>query len=77
MSCRNCGLPEGTNPSPGRNVSITLAPEYGAKRQRKVSVWCCSDECAWQALGTAKYGPSHRWPISLAKFRSITKLEAA
>ena len=76
MSCFNCGLPEGTDGNKGRNVTIVQEKEYGQKRASKAAVWVCSSECAYQALGLAKYGASHRWPISLAKFRSVTKLDA-
>ena len=76
MSCHSCGMPPGTTSNPGRHVEVTLEPEYGSKRQRKVKVWCCCDECAVQALGTAKWGPSHKWPISLAKFRSTVRFES-
>ena len=75
MACANCGLPEGTDSNKGRTIQLTQAPEYGSKRQRKAAAWVCSDECAYQALGLAKYGPSHKWPISLAKFRSATRLD--
>ena len=76
MSCHCCGLPPGTDGSKGRNITIVQEKEYGQKRASKAAVWVCSSECAYQALGLAKYGASHRWPISLAKFRSVTKLDA-
>lgn len=76
MNCHSCGLPKGASANPGRDIQITLQAENSFKRSRKVSVWVHSDECAWQALGISKYGlPTHKWPISLAKFRGITKLE--
>jgi hypothetical protein len=75
MTCYNCGLPEGTNGDKGRSIQITLKPENGYQRSRKLSVWCCSDECSVQALGLAKWGPSHKWPVSLAKFRSTVKFD--
>jgi hypothetical protein len=75
MTCANCGLPEGTDGNKGHAIQITQPPEYGAKRSRKASVWCCSAECAVQALGTSKWGPSHKWPVSLDKFRSTRPLE--
>jgi hypothetical protein len=75
-SCHNCGAHQGGSENPGRNIQITLQAENTFKRARKVSVWVCTDECAYQALGQSKYGIStHKWPIDLAKFRGVTKLE--
>lgn len=75
MNCHNCGLPDpGTKK--GHSITITIKPENGFQRQRKVTVWTCCDECRVQALGQAKYGPAtHRWPITLAQFRSRVRLE--
>lgn len=76
ISCHSCGAHQGASKNPGRNVQITLQAENSFKRSRKVSVWVHSDECAYQALAISKYGlNTHRWPISFAKFRGITRLE--
>jgi hypothetical protein len=78
MTCHNCGLPQGTLSSAGRSIQITAKLEYGQKRARKQTVWCCTDECAVQALGQAKYGlATSKWPVTLSQFRSTVRLEAA
>lgn len=72
VSCHNCATPPGSCIGKGRHIEVTAKPEYGDKRTRKATVWCCSDECAVQSLAIAKYGAaSHKWPISLAKFRTM------
>jgi len=74
--CHNCGLPEGALRNVGQTISITAATEFGDKRTRKHSVWCCTDECAVQALAISKYGKSSfRWPITLAQFRAMNPLK--
>jgi hypothetical protein len=76
MKCHNCGMGEGAVAGKGRNIQITLKPENNFQRQRKVSVWVCSDNCAYQALAISKYGPAtSKWPVTLAQFRSLTRLE--
>ena len=74
--CWSCGLPPGTDGNKGRSVQIVIPAENGFQRNRKSTVWVCSNECAVQALAISKYGPaSHRWPISLAQFRSTLDLD--
>jgi len=74
--CHNCGLPEGALRNPGRTASVTAAAQFGDKRSRRHSVWCCTDECAIQSLAISKYGKSSfRWPITLAQFRAMNPLE--
>lgn len=75
MNCENCGLPEGALPDPGLQIKITRHAENGFHRDKTVSVWCCSRECAIEALAVSKFGPaSHKWPITLAQFRSGVEL---
>jgi hypothetical protein len=51
-------------------------PENNFSRERKITVWVCSDECAIQAMGIAKWGSAtHKWPISLAQYRAMKPLE--
>lgn len=77
MSCHNCGTPQGTHSNPGRTITVVARAENGFQRNRKSTVWVCGDECAVQAMAISKYGPaSFRWPVKLAKFRSMAKLEA-
>jgi hypothetical protein len=77
-ACHNCGLPESTLDSEGREITITTKPENGFQKEHKTAAWCCSDECAYQALAVAKYGPvCHKWPVTLAEFRSLTSLDKA
>lgn len=74
--CHNCSLPSGAITTPGRLVRLTLKPENGFPRERRVTVWCHSDECALQAMAIARYGPaSHRWPITMAQFRAMNRLD--
>jgi hypothetical protein len=76
MNCENCGLPPGATHDPGRTFEITKRALNAFHRDRKATVWACSDECAIQALGVAKYGSAtHRWPITLAQFRATRPLE--
>ena len=72
MTCETCGIPHNGK---GRNLVITRKPENGFQRAKKITVWCCSNECSHQTLAIAKYGAaSHRWPITLAQFRSANPL---
>jgi hypothetical protein len=75
MTCFNCSCPEGAATDPGRQIVVTGDRRYGDKRPRKCTVWCCSDECAIQALGISKYGrKTSAWPITLDQFRALKPL---
>jgi len=75
-SCHNCGLP--ADCIPGVKVVLHVRPQGKYQRDRKQTVWCHSEECAIQALAIARYGPaSHKWPITLAEFRSTNPLPSA
>lgn len=75
MNCNTCGLPKGSDVNPGLTITITIKPENGFQRSRKSEVWACCSECAHQSLAISKYGAaSHKWPIPLAKFRSMNPL---
>lgn len=77
MSCQNCGIPDDGS-GRGRKITITVKAENGFQRSRKSEVWVCCSECAHQALAISKYGgASHKWPIPLAKFRSMNPLPSA
>jgi len=72
-NCYNCGLPYDAIGGAGRSLPLETKPQT-AFRQRasKHTVWCCSDECAIQALAQAKYGTAtHKWPVTLTEFRQI------
>jgi hypothetical protein len=76
--CHNCGCPPGALKSAGRSIQVATALEYGQKRARKTTVWVCTDECAVQALGQAKYGTNTcKWPVTLNQFRSTVRFEPA
>jgi hypothetical protein len=75
LACVNCALPSNCLSTPGRKIAIQSRPENGFQKERKRTVWVCTDECAHQALAIAKYGPStHKWPIRLAQFRAMNPL---
>lgn len=70
MTCHNCGLPEGALTCAGFNLKIVIDRENKMQRMKKTEVWCCSEECAWQAYAISMMGLStHRWPIKLAEFK--------
>lgn len=74
MSCHNCGCPVGALLQDGRMIEVVAEKEYGDKRPRKHSVWACSEECAIQALGCAKYGnKTSSWPITLDQWRPMAR----
>src|SRR5207253_637553 len=73
-TCHNCGL---FSDCVSSGVRIALTIRAGAYRPRdsKRTIWCCSDECAIQALGIARFGPAaSKWPITLSQFRSTNPL---
>jgi hypothetical protein len=75
-TCENCGLPAGALSDLGVFITIVDNAENNFQRPRKRTVWCHNRECAFQSLAISKYGPaSFRWPISLAQFRAMTRLE--
>jgi hypothetical protein len=76
MTCNNCGLPEHALSQDGQTVQIQLDKSYGEKRPRKSTVWCCSEECAVQALAASKYGhQTSKWPVTLDQARTIIRRE--
>jgi hypothetical protein len=71
MTCETCGLPEGALTTEGRSLTITRRAENGFKRDTKVTVWCCSEDCAIMAEGVSRYGPSaSKWPITLPQLKA-------
>lgn len=77
MNCHNCGLPQGAlEGSKGREIQIELKAENAYRRNRKVSVWVCTDECGVQGLAVSKWGKAaSHWPVTLAQFRATKPLE--
>lgn len=75
MTCHNCGCPDGALLCDGRKLEVTVRAENAYRRDRKQTVWVCSDECGVQALFVAKYGATHRAPMTLQKFRATRPLE--
>ena len=74
-ACHMCGIPDGGTDR-GRVVEVIGKAQFGDKRARKSTVWVCSNECAHQALAVSKYGPaSSKWPVTLAQFRKLNRLE--
>lgn len=74
-TCHNCGLPSDIFEANGRSIVLHLQPSNRFCRATKRTVWCCSDECCYQALAIAAYGPaSHKWPIKLSEFRTLNPL---
>ena len=74
-TCHNCGIPSDISEAVGRSVTLHLQPSNRFCRATRKTVWCCSDECCFQALAIAAYGPaSHKWPIKLSEFRTLNSL---
>jgi hypothetical protein len=77
-NCHNCGLPADCITGGGVKVTLDVRAQGKYQRDRKQTVWCHSEECAIQALAIALYGPEmHKWPITLAEFRSTNPLSAS
>jgi hypothetical protein len=77
MNCQNCNVPQGACGNVGQSIVIGAEKQYGDKRARKVTVWCCSEECAVQASGISEYGPaSFRWPVTLDQYRTLFRRRA-
>ena len=72
-SCHNCGLRNSATSRPGITVRLRLKAEGSYRqRDRHQTVWCCGEDCAWQALAIAAMGPAtHKWPIRLRDFVSL------
>ena len=76
MNCHNCGMPEGTLTNKGQHVQITLRAENNFCRDRKSTVWVCTEECAVQAWAISGYGTaSSKWSVSLNQARANYKRE--
>src|SRR5215467_9803148 len=75
ITCHNCGLPSDAVNREGRSIVLRLKPQNSFCRPTRRRVWCCSDECTYQALAVAAYGPAvSKWPITLAEFRALNPL---
>ena len=71
-TCENCAIPEGACGNIGTTIQVGAEKRYGDKRARKVTVWCCSEECAVQASGISQYGPkTSSWPVTLDQYRTL------
>jgi hypothetical protein len=74
-TCHNCGFPSDQGTVKGRSVVLHLKAANSFRKPTNRTVGAASDACAYQALAIAEYGPaSHRWPITLAEFRSLNLL---
>jgi len=66
-----CGLPSWAVSRGGvfTKLHIKAANRFG--RDRRITVWCCTESCALQSRAVAQMGPaSHKWPMTLAEFAS-------
>ena len=71
-SCHSCAMTNWALSRPGITVRLRLKGEGPYQRDRHQTVWCCGEDCAWQALAIAARGlPTHRWPIRLRDFVSL------
>jgi hypothetical protein len=71
--CHNCALPNWATSRPGVTVRLRLKAE-GAfhRRDRHLTVWCCGEDCAWQALAIAAMGSAtHKWSITFRDFVTL------
>jgi len=71
--CHNCGLPNWAISRQGITLRLRLKAEGSFRgRDRRLTVWCCGEDCAWQALAIAAMGPeTHKWPIRFREFISL------
>jgi len=61
----------GSCKGPGLLTKLRFKAGFGEKRDRKLTVWCCSAECAIQAHAQAQLGSATcRWPVTLADYRA-------
>ena len=73
--CHSCGMTSDCISGQGRWLRITFWGTKRFERNRTRTLWCCSDECAVQALAVARYGSaSHKWPIVSSQFRAFDPL---
>jgi hypothetical protein len=72
-SCHNCGLPNSAISRSGITLRLRLKAEGPFRHcDRRLTVWCCGQDCAWQALAVAVMGlPTHKWPIRFREFCSL------
>ncbi len=73
-TCHNCGMPEWAQTKPGLMVKITPRPTTKFKQTHSSQVWCHNEDCAIQAIAVATWGPSIRWPMTLAEFKRTNPL---
>jgi len=73
--CHMCGIPNWAISTPGVQFMLHRKSDGRFKRRdSRVTVWCCSESCAWQSLAVAEMGPgSHKWPTSLGEFISANQ----
>jgi len=71
--CHSCGLRSSACTGAGFATKIRSRAENKFRRDRKITVWCCSRGCAIQANAIADMGPaSHKWPVTLAQYSAQT-----
>ena len=74
--CHNCGVHEGSLLTEGQTVEVVLQAENKFHRDKKSTVWTCSEECKLQALAISKYGhKTSSWPVTLNQARTLLKRE--
>jgi hypothetical protein len=68
--CHNCGLPSWAMSGACVEIRLRLKAEGSYHhRDRHMKVWCCGEDCAWQALAIAAMGSAtHKWPVTFREF---------
>jgi hypothetical protein len=68
-TCHICGMASWACSAEGFTTKITSKAANKFRRDRQVSVWCCSRSCAIQANALSEMGPAtHKWPMTLAEY---------
>lgn len=68
-TCHVCGVPSWTCSGEGWVTKIKSKAENRFRRDRTLTVWCCSRACAVQANAMAEMGPAtHKWSTTLAEY---------
>jgi hypothetical protein len=76
-TCHNCGLPSYAVSTDGVTTQVRIVAESQYKRDRRISVWCCSETCALQARAQAEMGSAtHKWRLNLAEFSQLEQKQS-
>ena len=74
-NCHTCGMPSGAISSEGVRQTLRIKPKGWQKRNRSLTVWCCSESCAIQDRAVAAMGPAtHKWHLSLTEFAALEQV---